>query len=194
MANHEKTIEILPVPGGNNYPREFGKAYGDFKMVNYGLSHSKILLPSDVFWKVTGRLQVKNIESLIQSAPKNYDIYCDLHNIPFVGKKLVIGNQIFDNKWMDLRLFSSTYKYYNERFRDNIDAIKESVLQGLPKQYFYKIITKDLLTRKIVPRFAVQPIIVGYGGYCNRDYNALNKKLKNVARSILRFITPWLWL
>lgn len=186
-VKHNKKVEIISFPNGNDYPPEFGKGYGEFRMINYGLSQSKIISDTDVLWKVTGRLRLINIDRLIEKAPQNYVIYCDLRKVP------LIGNRLGGNEWMELRFFSFTLKGYNKYFRDSVDNLRET-LNRVPENYLYKIVKEALPTEAIVPRFTIQPIVAGYSGFSNSDYQHWKYTLKNRSRLISRHIAPWLWL
>ncbi len=187
-VKHDKNVEIISFHNGNDYPPEFGKGYGEFRMINYGLSQSKILSDTDVLWKVTGRLRVLNIERLIEKAPQNYMIYSDFRNVPLVG------NYLGGNEWMELRLFSFTLEGYNKYFRDRADSLRESIINETPEQYLYKILKEVLPTGTIIPRFTIQPILAGYSGWSNTDYQDWKYTFKNRIRFVARHVAPWLWL
>ena len=55
----DKTVEVLSFQG-NDHPPQCGKAYGEFRLMDYGLAHSALFAPDDVVWKVTGRLKGLN--------------------------------------------------------------------------------------------------------------------------------------
>ena len=55
----DKTVEVLSFQG-NDHPPQCGKAYGEFRLMDYGLAHSALFAPDDVVWKVTGRLKDLN--------------------------------------------------------------------------------------------------------------------------------------
>ena len=46
----------------------------------------------------------------------------------------------------------------------------------------------------IVPRFVVQPVMIGVGAESNKDYNDLPSRLKNFVRRMTRRFAPSLWL
>lgn len=186
-VKHDKNVEIISFVNGNNYPPEYGKGYGEFKMINYGLSKSKILSDTDHIWKVTGRLQLLNIASLIKEAPQKYMIYCDLRKVPF------FGSRIYGNEWIDLRFFSFTLDGYNKYFRDNVSILRDTQSRS-SEHYLYKIIEEALPEKAVVPRFKLQPTIAGYSGFSNSDYQNWKYRLKNETRSVLRRIAPYLWL
>lgn len=62
-----------------DYPRDYHRGYGEFRLVDTAFSRSKTLAEigeSDILWKVTGRYIVKNLAIVIKYAPKQLDLYC----------------------------------------------------------------------------------------------------------------------
>lgn len=59
---------------GNNYPRELGKGYGEALIIREALSRSELLAHCERVVKVTGRLVVRNIVSLVNEASED-DIF-----------------------------------------------------------------------------------------------------------------------
>ncbi|MCQ3976716.1 MAG: hypothetical protein DPW09_25080 [Anaerolineae bacterium] len=58
---------------GLDYPAEYGKGYGEFKLVDYAMSNSRLLsaeMSKAVIWKVTGRYVVKNLSEVIRQRPR----------------------------------------------------------------------------------------------------------------------------
>lgn len=185
-AAGNKKVEIISFPKGNEYPPEFGKAYGEFRLINYGIERSKLLLESDIIWKVTGRLRLMNIDQLIETAPQNYALYCDLRKIP-------LGRYLYGNEWIDLRFFSFTLQGYNKFFRDRASSLRDTPNRSA-EHYLYKIVGEALPAESIIPRFRVQPAVAGYSGFSNTDYKHWKYRLKNATRSLLRQIVPALWI
>ena len=94
-----KVVELISFEG-NDHAASYGKAYGEFKLLDFGLNHTSLLSETDYFWKVTGRLRVLNFADMVAVVTPHYDVLCDLHNFPFVGTGKFLGN-----RWMDLRVF-----------------------------------------------------------------------------------------
>ena len=179
-----KQVEFISV--SSNYAVERGKGYGEFRMLDQGLEQCSSIAPDDVFWKVTGRLKVSNLQQLIETSPKNYLLYCDMRNVPIIGEKLG-GNQ-----WMELRVFSCTLSAYDRFLRGEYHKVTDSSV-SIEKVLFqtFKSKLKDDL---IVPRFTRQPIVEGYSGFGDVSYQSTSYKLKNLLRQVTRAATPWLWL
>lgn len=177
-----KNVEFISV--SSDYPPSKGKGYGEFKMFDEGLLASEIIQPDDHVWKVTGRLKILNIEQLIRSAPAEYEVYCDLRDVP------IIGNYLGGNPWMELRTFAFRRDAYDRYFRGEFSA--SFVLE----KKFFTTMKKELdkSNAQIIPRFLVQPVIDGYSGYSNANYRSTGYKAKETLRIIARKFVPGLWL
>jgi hypothetical protein len=175
----EKTVELVSYYG-LDYPPSHGKGYGEFSLLDQGLERSRLLrslAPDDTFWKITGRLRVTNLPRIIRTAPRAYELYCDC--------KTVRGH------WLELRCFSCSVQGYRDlllgRFREFTGIAPEVHLLDT-------VVLPLLKTRRIVPRFAVQPWIAGYGGNTDREYLSGREIPKLLVRSALRWIAPWWWI
>ena len=182
QAGSSKAVTLLNV--SSDYPAEMGKGYAEFLMLDRGLAQLPATSATRRFWKVTGRLQVANLEQMVATAPARYDIYSDMRNVPLVGDRLG-GNQ-----WMELRLFSFTRIAYDRFLRGRFDI--DFVLE----KGFYAELMALRRERRIdlAPRFMHQPIFVGYSGYSNASYAGLGYRSKSAVRRLARLTAPWLWL
>ena len=61
-------LEILTF-NGNNYDKAQGKGLGEALIIEYALSHSRLLSKGDIILKITGRIQIANIQSLLRFTP-----------------------------------------------------------------------------------------------------------------------------
>jgi hypothetical protein len=183
-CEHDKLVEIISFDG-NDHPLSYGKAYGEFKLIDFGLKHTSLLTPTDVFWKVTGRLQVLNLVDIIRAVRKDYDILCDLHNVPLVGTGKLTGN-----KWMDLRVFSCSTAAYNVSLRKKYLELGPATDQNC----LYTAVMQARHQFRVVPRFPVQPVIYGISGRHERNYDGGLQRVKTRVRSYIRKFAPFLWL
>ena len=183
-----KRVELISFDG-NDHPPEFGKGYGEFKLLDFGLARSELVRrrAECLLWKVTGRLRVLNLAALIESTPRACSIYCDLRSVP------IIGNSMGGNRWMDLRVFSCTLAGYDRFMRDAYPRLKRGECRS-PEFYFFDKLVRYVRSGDVVPRFRVQPNIAGFGGHRNVDYQRGSYRAKNVVRAIGRKVAPWLWL
>ncbi|PSB59235.1 hypothetical protein C7B77_01670 [Chamaesiphon polymorphus CCALA 037] len=87
-SNQGKTLEVL-IFSGNAKAQKYGKGYGEGEIIKYALRHSKYLSNTTNFYKITGRLFVKNFDE-IQSYHQHfanvfqYPAFSPEHD-PFIG-------------------------------------------------------------------------------------------------------------
>lgn len=184
--NSTKTIHLINT--SSDYPAGKGKGYGEFLMTDQGLTalgRTGAIDARTKIWKVTGRLIVRNLPKMLRFAPGEYDLYCDLRQVPFIGESL--GG----NDWMELRLFSFTPKAYDALIRGRYDV------HSVVEKGFFKIVKSALdasMPLNIHPRFKVQPVLDGFNGLKNTSYRSLPYRAKNGLRSTTRVFMPFLWL
>ena len=181
---NDKIVELISFQG-NDHPVSYGKAYGEFKLLDFGLKHTSLLSPDDHFWKVTGRLKVLNLAEVIAAVTCDYDVLCDLHNFPLVGT-----GKAFANHWMDLRLFSCRFGAYQSLFAGKFEEFGPRMNQDV----LYEVVMDARRHMKILPRFGEQPLISGMSGRHDRDYHSGLQRLKTVVRASVRKAVPFLWV
>jgi hypothetical protein len=182
---HDKTVEIISF-AGNDHPVEYGKAYGEFKLIDYGLTMSRLARKQDVLWKVTGRLRLTNITEIAMSLARPFDLACDLHNVPFVGTGRLRGSRN-----MDLRAFACSIQGYRGMF----EGLWQQRARGFDAEFFYDVVKASLGGPfRIVPRFPLQPGFSGASGRHDRRYDSGLQAIKTDVRAIMRRALPWLWL
>lgn len=106
---------------GNDYPKEFGKGYGEAKIIHYVIKHSRFLQNDNFFIKITGRVKILNIHDIISQ-------FLELsHDINTIMIELCYNNHarsvcyITSKQWMyeTLMLYSNKLNdskaYYFER-------------------------------------------------------------------------------
>jgi hypothetical protein len=177
---------LLLINASSDYPASKGKGYGEFRMLDEGLAEVRKVDgdAGTVFWKVTGRLMAKNLCRLIERSPTGYDVYCDLRRVP------LIGEQLGGNDWMELRIFSFTLDGYDRYLRNRYDA--GYVLE----KDFFSVLYEEWRSggSRIVPRFNIQPELMGVSGYSGKSYSGLEYRSKSLLRSMSRRCLPGLWL
>lgn len=180
----DKVVEIISFEG-NDHSVSLGKAYGEFKLLDFGLNHTSLLSENDHFWKVTGRLKVLNLAAMVTAMTTHYDVLCDLHNFPFVGT-----GKVFDNRWMDLRVFSCTQSAYKKLFAGKYEELGPRINQDV----LYDVVMEARSHMNILPRFLEQPVISGVSGRHDRSYHSGMQKMKTVVRAGFRKTIPFVWV
>ena len=181
---HDKLVELISF-SGNDDALANGKACGEFRLLDYGLSRTSLLSEGDRFWKLTGRLRCLNFDDVVATSPADYDILCDLCDF----QRGRLGCPRY-SPWMDLRLFSCSRKAYDLLFRGK----SQSLGPGLTAAYLYDIVLAARSTLAVRPRFSPQPQIVGFSGRSNADYDAPSRRVTRNLRRILRRFAPSLWV
>lgn len=87
---------------GNSSDEAKGKGYCESVILQYGFSHSKLLLNADLIVKITGRLIIKNINVLMKSCRNTNAVYADTdvnfsyaHTYFFVAPHMFFFNYLF---------------------------------------------------------------------------------------------------
>ncbi len=182
---HGKVVELISFEG-NTHPHQFGKAYGEFKLMDYGLANTTLFAPEDLVWKTTGRLKFLNLPQMVaRCRTLHFDVLCDLHNVPWVGS----------GKWrnyqnMDLRVFAFRMRAYDAILRD----LWRSHETGFDAEFFYHWMRRGHGNVRVTPRFPLQAQLQGISGRHERDYASGSQRAKDLIRGALRSVIPWLWL
>lgn len=177
-------VELISY-AGLDYRPEFGRTFGEFKLIDEAYVLSRTLKEADasaVVWKITGRYTVQNIASLIKSRPRGCDLYCNARRIPA--------------KYLDLYCISWNEKGYIKFIKNIYKKLNVSNTLVPGENIFYEILFDGKSANQIAvkPRFKVTPYITGIRGFTNTGFNVGNDKVKYHLRVMLRLVAPWLWI
>jgi len=178
----DKDVEFISL-NGLDYPPEYGRAYGEFKLMEYAIENSRILqalAPDDTFWKVTGRLMLLNINRLITTAPHGYDAYLEL-------KK-------WSHRVAHIRAYSCTISGFTKIFGGIAPKVRKDIIKTQSEVFLFNYLMNLPEPIRIVPRFRHAPRYKGVGATTNRDYYGGSARVKYYARAVLRYIAPSLWV
>ena len=180
-ARARKRLEFVCF-SGLDYPPEYGRGYGEFKALDYAMSHSAVIsaLPGDaVIWKGTGRYRLLNIARVFPSAPVGCDLYCDLRDWP--------------KPWMDLRLFAVTVSGYKRIFEGIYQHLREDLHNSAPETVMRRLMADLLGNLRVVPRFSCEPYVDGVRGADNKNFVEGELLLQSLVRDVLRRLAPSFW-
>lgn len=180
--NASAAVEFISFHG-NDFPPNYGRGYGEFKMVDHAMNTSRIVLSArddDVIWKITGRYIVENLHAIIDSRPRQSPLYCNYRDHPKKG-------------WMDLYLMAWTPAWY----RRNLAGVYPKLIDdpdGRP-------VTAEHLMREHLTdihfggpyRFRKTPKLIGVRGADGAGYH-LNGRGKYLVRNALSILAPWIWV
>lgn len=88
---------------GNNFDKSRGKGYGEAKIMLYALEHSQLLKQCRYMVKVTGRLQVSNLEQAVKSCwmQMNHIFRCDFQRTDEVATVVLAAQPADLQKLLD---------------------------------------------------------------------------------------------
>lgn len=179
----DKKVELISF-SGLDYPSSYGRGYGELKLLDHALASSKLIaaMPAaETFWKGTGRLKLLNIARLIKTAPKTYDLYCDLKNRPI--------------RWMELRFFSCSASGYRRLLKDTFHSVREDKEIHAAEVIMRGLIEPKLHDSMVIPRFRSQPWVEGVQGAYNTNYaHGYRNRAKFLGRRAVRKLVPGLWI
>lgn len=159
LANrYGKELEILQFRGSERKIRARGKGYGEGEIIEYALTHSRLLKEADFFIKVTGRLRVQNVDQIAA----NMDM-----------GKTYINREIRDFRaskrqgmQMNTVIYGMPKSVYMSEF---VDAYKDvwDIHKVYLEHVFYNRIVENRLNVYNLPLF---PVIVGMSGTGGNRY------------------------
>ncbi|APW59052.1 hypothetical protein [Paludisphaera borealis] len=165
---------------GLDFPPNYGRGFGEFKLVDHAMKHARFLQPTDdlVVWKCTGRYIIRNMEQLVQNRPSEFDVYCNYRNRPIL--------------WCDLYLLAWNIKGYQGVIKDCCHRLSEATREDgqCAEEKFRHLMDERSSVLKITPRFRRVPRIEGYRGWDNKPY----QDRKALVRAVALKLAPWLWI
>jgi len=141
---------------GNNYPRHFGKGYGEMNILRHVLSGS-VLRPHDLIVKVTGRYYVRNAAVLVAYMKRHPDceVFCDI--APGATSA-------------DSRMFAGSV-----RFLEDYVVARQNQVNDTARTYFEHVLAEAVLEASLhglrCSSFPEPPAIEGISGTFDRSWN-----------------------
>ena len=91
---NKNRLEIITFDG--NKDKQKGKGYGEAEIIEYAIQNSSVLINSDTIIKITGRLIINNIPSIVKSIKdkKNF-VTCLFHSDLSFSDRLFFPSSIF---------------------------------------------------------------------------------------------------
>jgi hypothetical protein len=182
QTGHEERVEFVSFYG-LDHPASYGRGYGEFKLIDHVIRHSRILVEEQAtgtVWKATGRYIIRNLRLLLARQPGPFALYCNLRNWP--------------QRWADLYLLAWTDEGYRAVISGLYHELNEELLRGSPEVRFRDLVESVATTLPIVPRFNVTPRVEGVRGRDNHTYSLGSHLPKYYLRSSLCRLASWLWI
>lgn len=170
-------VEFIANYGRNSYPGRH-RSYGESRLLDHAMATSRLIADAGdraIIWKITGRYQVRNLARMVKTAPRRFDLYCDVRNRPIA--------------WLDLRFMAWTRVGYDRLLRDIATRLGTDPKE--PEMYSYITQVAD---PAVVKRYRTEPLIDGVRGWDNHNYAKGNGMVKFWIRSASRKLLPFVWI
>ncbi len=164
----KKNIEILQFDG-QDFPREFGKGYGELLNIRHAVRHSKFIGESSHVIKINGRYFVKNIEEIASVLSHDSDVY-------------VMADLQKNLTWADSRVFAFKPSFvfdYLSKFQDSLNDSAGIYMEHILSRAILSAISDG---QKWVP-LPHKPIIMGHSGTSDTSYKV--SKIRSLAGEII---------
>lgn len=153
-----------------------GKGHGEKEIIDFGLKNSKILKDIEFFVKITGRLIIFNIDSLLK-------------DIEFKTSEIT-ANLSRNLSWADTRIMFLTKNFYNNYF----SPVANKFLDEKNGFYFEKVFAMSihlfLAEKGSIKFWSEYPFYRGINGQNGKDYNFnFSRRLKY---NFFLFIKKWI--
>jgi hypothetical protein len=171
------SVEFLTFDG-NSFPPVYGRCFGESIILDEVMrSEFCLALPDDtIYWKSTGRYQVKNLRRMIKTMPCGVELYCDMRRRR-------------ERRWADMRFLSWTRKGYNEFLAGIAPLLREDIRNHRPgEEALFDVLEERLQNSDLqyARSFVTEPFIDGVRAYDNQNWSAGRQRLVYYARSLQR--------
>lgn len=187
---HAKEVEFVSLDC-NDFPRKFGKGYGECLLIEKGIAKSTILNSVTHIGKITGRICLLNLTQLLQSVKDPYDCFCDYKDQGWRLRKLWGEKQVGPH--CDTRFFVFSRDFYDQYLK----KLHQKHRRGgfCIEEQVYKALKQSEVERKIISRFPIEPDFRGIAGHFRgKNYESPQERTKFVVRSLTRKVVPWVHL
>ena len=153
---HGKLFEYISFEGDVEKIRKCGKGYGEGQIIDYALDHSKLVEGEDYFYKITGRIIIKNINEILHRG----------HN-----KRAFI---LCKWSWMHTWFYGMPIQIYEKNFREIYKKTDDSTINVM-EALFFPMLYKG---KFFWDHGGVYPEIYGTSGSSGKRYEDMMVKWK----------------
>lgn len=157
-------LEILSFKGNEEKIMAQGKGYGEGEITAYALANSQLIKEDGYFMKLTGRLMIDNLSSIVKKI-SSAKIYFNIPNHTMKGIA-------------DTRFYAMPVKVYNDYFSTAYEKVDDN------NGYYYEHAFTDVIrTNKLkTSNFPEYPLYSGESGSSggHYTYKPWKSKIKNV--------------
>jgi hypothetical protein len=160
---YDKEFEVIQFYGNNNEIEIHGKGYGEGEIIEYALNHSNLLLTEDYFYKVTGRIKIININSILREKKNKQN-------------KFILTSLKSRGERVDTRFYYVSKSFYDLNLKNAYHNTFDSKKNYIENVFFRVLKDKNIKSFHSYPRF------LGYSGSTGKSYklNIMKYYLKNI--------------
>jgi hypothetical protein len=183
---HGKDVEFISL-NCNDFPRELGKSYGEFLLLERGFTASRLARDAHYLGKLTGRNFLMNLTQILARVREPFDLLCDMRDhgiyemlgLPYCGRHA------------DTRLLIFSHTFYDKEIRGRYVELNEG--KGFfAENLIYRLAKHPPAGAIVLPRFPREPDFRGLAGHWSKDYGSAREVLKRKLRGATRRVAPWL--
>ena len=143
--------------------KQYGKSYGDAYLISEALQTSKLLSPCEYFYKITGRIFLKNAKQICRTVNKyrnEFIIYCGMG-------------------WCMTNIFKANKEDYLKILGDVYHDCNEATVQDIEISFYKRLMTTNIK----LDSFESYPYFEGKMGATGQNYSG--KKPERIIRNIM---------
>lgn len=160
---YNKHFEFLSLKGYYYENVEFGKSYGESRLITDAINRSKLIKNNDTIFKVTGRIYIRNINKLIKCTKNHDNVFISENN-----RKRVLTN-----------FFKVNVRDYEKNLKLAYIDCDDKKGDDIEKAFYYRLIGSNLKVKS----FIYYPDMDGIVGTTGNEYN--KSKCNIIVRSML---------
>lgn len=143
-------LEILKFKSSYGCIEQYGKGYGEGEILKYVMLNSHLMKSEDYFYKVTGRLIVRNLDFLVKKNNKTARFDRNLYSFKSLDTRFWgINKEVY------IRYLMESYKKVNDNKGNYIEMVYKKEMEKANIQY---------------KPFRAFPLIEGYSGTIGKVY------------------------
>jgi hypothetical protein len=170
-------------------PGSVRKGYGELLIINEAIKRSALLKNAVYIAKLNGRIKLLNINELLKSVKRPFELLCDVKDHGWVFRRLQGVKTA--NPYCDTRFLVFTKNFASSYLSEAHKTVAGKIV--FLETYLYDLIKNPDLCGKIIKRFPIEPYFCGLSGsFKGVRYDSRLGNMVRPMRNFLRHITPWL--
>ena len=157
-ANFGKQLEILSFKGDYRNIQQKGKGFGEGEIIRYALDKSELLRQCDCFYKLTGRLIVKNMDKILAATSQKS---CFIYYPKTIYK--------ISKDHIETYFYKAEKSLYINNLTDAYQEVDERHFQYLEHVFYHRLSKTGLRS------FNTVPLISGFSGTSGDAYEPVTK-------------------